>query len=124
MFKFVNLHPKGLFVGDCVVRAISCAENKDYLETRRKLNALKRQWNKPSYTSTVFIRKYLKDCNYISFQAEAGQTRMTGGMFCITHPEGTYLLKMAHHLTCCKDGVIYDTWDCSDKCVYCAWEVK
>ena len=49
---------------------------------------------------------------------------MNGKRFCRKYPKGKYLLRMAGHVTACVDGVIYDTWDCSGKCVYVAWEVK
>ena len=28
-----------------------------------------------------------------------------------------------HQITACVDGVIYDTWDCSEKCVYTAYQI-
>ena len=31
---------------------------------------------------------------------------------------------MAGHWSCCVDGVIYDTWDCSEKCVYTAYKMQ
>ena len=48
---------------------------------------------------------------------------MTGETFCEYYPNGTYILRMAHHLSVCKDGVLYDTWNCGEKCVYNAWKV-
>ena len=48
---------------------------------------------------------------------------MNGIMFCATHPKGRYILNMAGHWSCCVDGIIYDTWDCSEKCVYTAYEI-
>ena len=30
---------------------------------------------------------------------------------------------MAGHWSCCVDGVIYDTWNCEQKCVYTAWKL-
>lgn len=31
--------------------------------------------------------------------------------------------RMAHHVAGVKEGVLYDTWDSSSKCVYRAWEI-
>lgn len=42
MYRFLNLHPKGKRVGDCVKRAIAGAENRDYMEVQRELNRLKK----------------------------------------------------------------------------------
>lgn len=55
---------------------------------------------------------------------------MTIGSGCKIHldanelPRGTIIVSLSKHLTCVKDGVIYDTYDCSrdgDRCVYGYW---
>ena len=58
------------------------------------------------------------------FPAVKGKPRMNGERFCKAYPKGNYILVMAGHLSCCIDGVIYDTWDCSDKCCYTAYKVE
>lgn len=69
---------------------------------------------------------YMQKHGYIklSFPAVKGAPRMNGERFCNAYHKGRYILNMAGHLTCCIDGVIYDTWDCSQKCVYNAWKVQ
>ena len=49
---------------------------------------------------------------------------MNGKRFCESYKKGRYILNMAGHWSCCVDGVIYDTWDCSEKCVYTAYKVE
>ena len=49
---------------------------------------------------------------------------MNGKRFCESYKKGRYILNMARHWSCCVDGVIYDTWDCSLKTVYTAYKVK
>ena len=49
---------------------------------------------------------------------------MNGHKVAETHPTGSYILRMAGHLSSCVDGVILDTWDCRDKCVYNAYKVR
>ena len=49
---------------------------------------------------------------------------MNGERFCIAYPKGRYILNMAGHWSSCIDGVIYDTWDCSEKCVYTAYKMR
>ena len=49
---------------------------------------------------------------------------MTAGTFSEKYPEGKYILNMAKHWSCCVDGIIYDTWDCTEKCVYTAYRVR
>lgn len=126
-FIFNNPHPKGKIVGDCVKRAIVIASGKDYMDVQRDLNRLKKITNCEKFNSNKNYKYYIeKVLGYkkLSFPAQKGKGRMTGLLFSIKYPKGTYILRMASHLSCCKDGVINDTWDCSEKCVYNAWEVK
>jgi hypothetical protein len=36
-------------------------------------------------------------------------------------PKGTHIARMAKHYVCVIDGVVYDTWDSSEKMVYGYW---
>ena len=49
---------------------------------------------------------------------------MTPREFCRRYPKGSFILKLAHHVAAVEDGVLIDTWDCSDKCVYTAWQMR
>lgn len=126
MFKFYNPHPQGKFVDDCVKRAITKATGKDYLEVQRELNRYKKVTKAKEFNENKnwkpYVEKVLGGVK-ISFPAVKGESRMNGYSFPEQYPEGTYLLRMAGHLCCCKDGVIYDTWDCRCKCVYNAWKI-
>jgi hypothetical protein len=124
MYKQYNAHPKGLKTTDCVVRAIATATHKDYLECRRELNHAKRKLGFGSYKETKFLYKYLEHFPRLIFKAIKGEPRLKGSDFTELHPNGTYILKMAGNVTCCKDGVILDTWDCSYRSVYTAWEIS
>jgi hypothetical protein len=123
MFKEHNAHPKGIKTTDCVVRAISTALNQDYLECRRELNQAKRELGYSSYKDTKFLYNYLKDNPRLIFKPVKGEPRIKGSDFTKLHPKGTYILKMAGHITACIDGVILDTWDCTYRSVYTAWEI-
>lgn len=124
MYKEYNAHPKGILTSDCVVRALATATNTDYIECRRKLNQLKREWGFSSYKETEFLYKYFEGKPRLLFKAVRGEPRLKGSGFAELHPQGTYVLKMAGHVTACVDGVILDTWDCSYRSVYTAWEVS
>ena len=123
MFKEFNAHPKEIKTSDCVVRAIATATNKDYLECRRELNQQKRELGFTSYKDTKFLYKYLEKQPRLIFKAIKGEPRIKGSDFTELHPKGTYILKMAGHVSACIDGVILDTWDCSYRSVYTAWEI-
>jgi len=126
MYRFLNLHPKGKIVRDCVKRAIAGAENRDYMEVQRELNRLKKETHCDYFNNRKNITTYMQKHGYIklSFPAVKDESRMNGERFCQAYPKGRYILNMARHLTCCIDGVIYDTWNCSQKCVYNAWKVR
>ena len=60
----------------------------------------------------------------LDFPAIRGKRRMTAAAFCKLYPKGRFILRMEHHVACVKDGKILDTHDCSDRCVYAAWEIE
>lgn len=127
MYRFVNVHPKGLMVRDCVKRAITTTTGMDYMEVQRELNRFKKITGASKFNADRNCDKYVEQvlkAKKMSFQAVKGQPRMNGERFCKAFPKGNYILRMAGHWTSCVNGVIYDTWDCSNKCVYNAWEIK
>lgn len=125
-YKFCNPHPDGKRVRDCVKRAICLAEGRDYRDVKNELNRLKREIGVEKFNSNNNWKIYVdrKGYNKISFLAVTGESRMNGHKFTETHPTGSYILRMAGHLSSCVDGVILDTWDCRDKCVYNAYKVR
>jgi hypothetical protein len=125
MFKYYNAHPQGKMVRDCVKRAFTKALDMEYKQVSLELNRIKKITGCENFNSPKNWREYAKQKGFIkiSFPAVAGQPRMNGNRFCQDNPTGTYILQMAGHLTCCKDGIIYDTWNCLDKCVYIAYKL-
>lgn len=78
-----------------------------------------------------FLVKELEDRNAalnvireLPFPAQKGKRRMTAEQFCKKHKRGHFILRMAGHVACVKDGQLYDTHDSSGSCVYKAWEVR
>ena len=127
MYKYLNVHPKNLLVRDCVKRAITLTTGMDYMEVQRQLNRFKKITGAKAFNSDRNCDKYVEQvlkAKKIIFPAIKGQPRMNGEMFCELFPKGSYILRMAGHWSACVDGVIYDTWDCSEKCVYNAWEIR
>ena len=127
MFEYYNPHPQQKLVGDCVKRALTKATGLDYKEVSRQLNRFKKRYNADGFNDwrrnvVPFMVEELK-ATKISYPAEAGKPRMTGNTFALTHRIGTYVLQMAGHVVCCKNGHLYDTWDCGDKCVYTAYRI-
>lgn len=127
MFVYENPHPQGKLVSDCVKRALTIVTGRDYDIIKRELNRLKKTTGAKAFNDNKNWKYFVNNIMHyekLSFPAEKGKPRMNGKTFCEQFPKGVYLLRMAHHLSACVNGVICDTWDCSDKCVYNAWKVK
>ena len=121
MFKYLNVHPKKLDVEDCVKRAISVTTGMDYMDVQRALNAHKKVTGAKSFNSDNNPKSYVENvlgATRIRFYQEEGKPQMTGTSFCEKFGMGKYILSMPGHWTACIDGVIYDTWDCSNEVVY------
>lgn len=81
----------------------------------------------------IIFRKYLKEIRvryvYKFAQAhahtedEASTADMTAGEFIQQHPKGNYVLCLWWHVTCARDGFLYDTWDASREKLLEAWEI-
>ena len=122
-------------VGDCATRAISNATGIDYKEVYDALKELakaeritKRHKHRSSIrngTSRKTAKKYIESLGW------CWKPIMQIGSGCTMHlndedfpPFGTYIVSLSKHFTCVKDGVIYDTYDCSrdgQRCVYGYW---
>lgn len=127
MYQYLNVHPQGKCVGDCVKRAITKATGMDYHEVQLALNRYKKITKAEKFNDKKNCYAYVENILHgtkLSFPAVKGEPRMNGERFCQAYPRGKYILSMAGHWTCCIDGVIYDTWDCSEKCVYQAWRIS
>ena len=104
---------------DCVVRAICIAECISWVDAFDTLVSIARQdYDMPN--SIPVCEKALKAKGYDiqSLKPQKGQKRMTAKEFALTHQNGTYILRLAHHLSAVVDGKIRDTWDCAVSCIY------
>ena len=121
--------------GDCVVRAICNATGKDYKEVYDAINQLAkaertgvRKRGKSNARTGVYKTTYKKYLESIGWKWVSCMGIGTG---CTTHldenelPSGTLIVKLSRHLACVKDGVLYDTYDCTrdgTRCVYGYWK--
>ena len=127
MYKFCNVHPKGLLVPDCVKRAITKTADMDYHEVQLQLNRHKKLTGAKTFNEDKNWKSFVENVlngTKLNFPAVKGIPRMNGTRFCKAYPKGRYILNMAGHWTACVDGIIYDTWDCRDKCVYTAYKMR
>ena len=117
MYRFLNQNSHQRFIDDCTVRAISLAENRTWNETYDKLSDLARSKGL-MFNSVEFIEDYL---DY--FYKRECHDSVTVGEFADKHIKGTFLVTMPNHITVIIDGIIYDTFDPSERIMRCAWKV-
>lgn len=121
MWRYHNSNPKKREVNDCVIRAISKAEDRSWDEVYSELSTLA-QDQKILLDDMRFVEPYL-DSKYDRVCYKCDGCRMTVGDFIHRNQKGTYLITMQGHITCAKNGTLFDTWDCRDKIIWCSWEV-
>ena len=121
MFQFYNANPRGRHVNDCTVRAISLATGQSWDDTYRQLSHFAQaQCIMPD--DVTYIDEYLER-HFHKICGCRDSRRITVGEFIHKHPHGTYLITMSGHITCAIDGLIYDTFDPSDRFVWGAYKI-
>ena len=65
------------------------------------------------YINEYLERRFRKVCDC--------KNKMTIGDFARWYDRGVYLVTMNGHITCIIDGVIWDTFDCSDRLIWDAF---
>ena len=121
MYIHVNPNPNGIYVGDCVIRAIAIATDTswDYTYIMVALEGFKMK-NLPdsnevwgSYLRSIGFRQILlpDDCpNCYSIRE-----------FCYDYPYGTYILATGSHVVAVIDGDYYDAWDSGSEVPTSVW---
>jgi len=123
MFIKENVNPKKKVTGDCVIRAISKAEGKEWLTVFDSLVAISREiFSVPNYKDTIV--RYLSKYPKIDVMHMVGDKRKRYTVNDVSKWSGTYLIDVANHMTMTCNGNNYDTWDCGNKCAYRIWKVK
>lgn len=118
MFRYMNANPYLNEIEDCTIRAISVAEGISWDRAYDKLSASAKKMGL-MMSSVDAIEEYL-DRKYDRVKCYSG----TVGDFIDSHPYGTYLITMQGHITVLKEGINYDTFDSSERKLWCAWKVE
>ena len=115
-------------VGDCVVRAICNATGRDYKEVYNLVNSYASRDRGRDSTSTA-RNGVSKELTH-QILTDMGWTwvpTMFFGKGCQVHmrenelPRGIIIVCVSKHVACVKDGVLFDTFDCTRggrRCVY------
>ena len=124
--------------GDCVCRAICNATGKDYKEIYDLINQISKREKKGSRkrgksNARTGVYRYTEKEIIENVLGWEWNPTMSIGSGCTTHlnsdelPSGTLIVAVSRHLTCVKDGVLYDIYDCSRdgrRCVYGYWRER
>ena len=109
--------------GDCVIRALTKVTGKTWIEVFKDLipKAMELQCmpnSKPCYEDYLLKNGF----TYYGISNKKGTKRPTVTSFTKDHKDGTYVLRVAHHIIASIDGKFYDTWDSGDCCLYGYWK--
>ena len=113
-----NINPKGKKTGDCVVRALSLALGRDYVDVYRELFDI-------SLLTGYIINdkrveeKFLTKHGFVKHKQPkkpSGKKYLIGEIDKICRDK-VIVISCAHHLTVVLDGTLVDSWDCRGKCI-------
>ena len=109
----INPNPQRKNTGDCVIRAISIAEEKDCDDIFFEL-MMKSYIMKEMPTQNNVWGSYLKDIGYKRYiVSDDCPDCYTISDFVKENPQGTFILATGTHVVLVRDGWLYDTWDSS-----------
>lgn len=107
----INPNPLKKQTGDCVIRAISIAEDKEWDEVFMDL-MMKSYFMKEMPTQNNVWGSYLKDIGYTRhIIPDTCPDCYTIQDFAKDNPKGTFILATGTHATIVKDGQLMDTWN-------------
>lgn len=121
MYVYFNNNPWKRSVNDCVIRAISLAENKSWDKVYDELSILAKD-EAILLDDITFVDNYL-DKKYKRICYKCKGERITIKEFIKENRRGTYLITMQGHITCVINGILFDTWNCSNKRIWSVWRV-
>ena len=122
--NFEYFQPNTHSCGDCSIRAVVKATNSNWYTVFDGLTEIARKMQTLPNDRKV-VDKYLKDKGFtwVPVNPRSGEKRPTVKQFAKEHKE-TCVLSVASHLTSCRGGKFYDTWDCGNRSLYGYWIKK
>lgn len=120
MFQYYNANPYGRIVNDCSVRALSLALQLTWDETYIMLSDFARAEG-ITFSEIEFIDQFLGErFEHYCMKKQVNKLKD----FTALQLDGRWLITMAGHITCVVDGVCYDTFDPSERYIWCVYKVK
>lgn len=111
----MNPNPLKKNVGDCTVRAIALALNKEWDDIYLDL-CLQGYVSKDMPSSNEVWGEYLTKRGWTMHRLQDSCPMCyTIEDFCKDHPDGTYIVATGTHVVCVQNGNYQDTWDSGTK---------
>ena len=117
-YVYYNANPQGNNISDCVIRSISLLTNNSWRRTYDELSDLAGDVGL-LFSDVSFVEDYLDD----RYERECHYSKKVGE-FAREYPIGRYAVTMNGHITAIIDGIIYDTFDPSNRIMRCAWRIN
>ena len=111
MWQYINLNPRKKSVGDCTIRAIGIATDRNWYDVYLDLCLFGMlMCDMPS--SNAVTTSYLKNKGFRRRTIpDDCPDCYTIENFCQDHPNGTFVIGTGSHLTTVIDSVLWDSWD-------------
>ena len=117
-YRYYNANAVGKLDEDCTIRAISCATGRSWDYVYEHLSDLAQEKG-TMIDNSQFIVDYLnRRYEKLPVYGE------TIGEISNLYSDDILLITTKGHITCSKYGVIYDTWDCSNRQAEYVWLVE
>ena len=117
-YIFFNPHPKNEYTGDCVKRALVKFTGKSYKEISDELSEHRKITGVRCYNDNPNPHSYATNFMGLTCTIFKKSERISVKDFCNRFPKGKYIANTDGHWVAIVDGIIYDTFDCSDFTVY------
>ncbi len=117
--KFIksNPHPTGKKIGDCVVRAITIAENKKWNDIYKALCDIGLEIKDMPNSKSVY-EKYLLDNGWkkMPMPKDNGR-RIKLSVWADTINDKLFIANIVGHIATVENGTLLDSWNCGHKCI-------
>jgi len=124
-YHFYNANPKGLYVGDCRYRAIALANNLSWEVVVLTVALWMVKTGKADAGSDAYDELLLEfgDWTRNGEPKKKNGTKYTVGELAkmLKGEKNPVIVKVNHHLTCIKEGKVWDIWNCSNEYVRAYW---
>ena len=108
--------------GDCVIRALCVATDQDWLTVFDEIVQIARKQFDIINGNNVYP-EYLKKYGFTEYKVtnKKGTKRPTMKSLIKQYPDKIIVGHCSKHVTCAKNGKVYDTWDTTERPLYKYW---